>query len=61
MALEINEIGIRIRVDEGGNNAPVQLKEKDGDVGSCRETSREEIVEDCVRRVLQILRSREDR
>ncbi len=61
MALEINEIGIRIRVDDGGKNTPVQLKEKEEGVGNCRETSREEIVEDCVRRVLQILRSREDR
>jgi hypothetical protein len=61
MALEINEIGIRVRVDDGGMNTPVQLKEKEESIGNCREASREEIVEDCVRRVLQILRSREER
>ncbi len=59
MALEINEIGIRIRVDDGAEAGPVQRKATDA--GGCRDVDREEIVEDCVRRVLKILKSLEDR
>jgi Family of unknown function (DUF5908) len=59
MSLEINEIGIRIRVNEGSENGTVQRQAIPGQ--SCGDIDRDEIVEDCVRRVLQILKSLEDR
>ena len=59
MALEISEIGIRMRVrddeEESGERRERAAEPECGDV------DREEIVADCVRRVLQLLRTAEER
>lgn len=62
MALEVNEIGIRMRVSEDGSDEP------DGDRGDSRSEQadccgldRGEIVDDCVRRVLQVLKGMRER
>lgn len=71
MALEINEIGIRMRVDDGdddddddddgaGGGWKQKLSEEDDDCG-CGSLDRGEIVDDCVRRVLQVLKSMRER
>ena len=64
MALEINEIGIRMRV---GNSAG-QLDGRNGQRQhdpcrdeNCSEERDERIVRDCVRRVLEILAARQER
>lgn len=55
MPLEINEIGINMRVtDTGGETTSRQQQIEPGD---CSDTNREEIVDDCVRRVLEILKN----
>ena len=60
MALEVSEIGIRMRVDDGedeGGNERARSEQ-----GSCTESlDRNEIVDDCVRRVLQILQRQRER
>lgn len=56
MALEINEIGIRMRV-RGDEEEPQPRKSEPGGCGQ----DREQVVEDCVRRVLQILKNLEER
>ena len=56
MPLEIREIGIRMRVGEH-EPAPAQIvagEERD-------ERARDALVEDCVRRVMAILKSRQER
>lgn len=61
MALEIREIEVRMRVGaDPGDKAPVQLSS--GEPGQCCDgSSKAEIVEDVVRRVLQALETRRDR
>lgn len=58
MTLEINEIGIRMNV-RGDSAEPRQQRtwERDG----CGDVDREQIVEDCTRRVLRILENRRQR
>ena len=64
MALEINEIGIHFRVPDserpagGGRAAGGSRVEKTGTGG---EPDRAQIVDDCVRRVLQLLAARAER
>jgi hypothetical protein len=55
MPLEIREIGIRMRVGES-ELAPARVVDEDHD-----ERSRDAIVEDCVRRVMAILKTRQER
>lgn len=62
MALEINEIGIHFRVPdaERPGHEVAQLRDA-GSGGTCSEPEREQIVDDCVRRVLQLLAARAER
>ena len=65
MPLEINEIAIQMRVaedDDGGDDDDAlgrgkkkKAKKKTKERGACCNFDREELVEDCVRRVLQAL------
>ena len=55
MPLEINEIGIRMRVSDT-TKEPEERKPKIRE-DECRDVNREELVDDCVRRVLQILKT----
>ena len=57
MALEINEIGIRMRV-RGDEEEPPPRESAPGGYG---DRNHEQVVEDCVRRVLQILRNLQER
>lgn len=59
MALEISEIGISMRVRAGSDEPTTSAPQ--GERGGCSEQNREEIVADCVSRVLQFLRTREER
>jgi hypothetical protein len=59
MPLEINEIGIRMRVGE--NNREPDERQPKIPQGDCQDINREELVDDCVRRVLQILKTLEGR
>jgi hypothetical protein len=59
MAIEVNEIGIRMRV-VGDGEPSAGATDRDGG-GSSEADRRNEIVEACVRRVLQILRAVEAR
>jgi hypothetical protein len=60
MALEVSEIGIRLRVDDGAEEDDDETK--DPVPGTCAESlDRGEIVDDCVRRVLQILQRQRER
>ena len=59
MALEISEIGISMRV-RAGSDEPTSAAPR-GERGGCNDQDREEIVADCVSRVLQFLRTREER
>ncbi len=54
MTLEISEIAIRMRVADADRG-----REERGEVkeGGCRDQEREELVDDCARRVLDVLRS----
>ena len=56
MPLEIREIGINMRVG-GEDVAPARNDADEGDDGEVRDA----IVQDCVRRVLAILRTRQER
>ena len=60
MALEVNELGIRMRVRDGAGE-PVQRKS--ASCGCDDEDGRpsQELVEACVRRVLQVLRAKRER
>lgn len=58
MALEIDEIGIRMRVDE---SRPAQQKKVEATRGGCNDVDREEIVQDCVKRVLKLLTNGRER
>jgi len=61
MALEVNEIGIRMRVrGEEEEKAGEKVARKVEDPG-CGCQDRDEIVEECTRRVLQILKSARER
>jgi hypothetical protein len=61
MALEVNEIGIRMRVrGEEEEEAGEKVARKVEDSG-CGCQDRDEIVEECTRRVLQILKSARER
>jgi hypothetical protein len=59
MPLEINEIGISMRVRDA-MRGPEERKPVIPQ-GDCQNINREEIVDDCVRRILQILKSLEGR
>lgn len=63
MALEINEIGIHFRVPdaEQPRGGTAQRRAAAPRAGSCGEPEREQIVDDCVRRVLQLLAARAER
>lgn len=54
MPLEISEIGINMRVSDTPKEAGKRRPK--AEEGECRDVDREEIVDDCVRRVLQILK-----
>jgi hypothetical protein len=66
MALEVNEIGISMRVDDGdeeddtGGGRKSKMSDEDDDCG-CASRERGEIVDDCVRRVLQALKTMRER
>lgn len=64
MPLEINEIAIQMQVaddvDDDDDDAPLRgkkkkAKKKTKERGACCDFDREELVEDCARRVLQTL------
>lgn len=55
MPLEIREIGISMRVGEQALPATAAPQHKDSKV------NRDEIVDECVRRVLQMLKTRQER
>ncbi len=61
MALEINEIAIQMRVGDfdvaQGENLPEDEDDDDGSMSA----SHEQIVEECVRRVLQTIKSMKER
>jgi hypothetical protein len=59
MALEINEIGIRMRVTEGSGE-PEERQPKANGIDE-PQLNQEALVEECVRRVLQALRSMKER
>lgn len=61
MALEISEIGIRMRVRGADDEPARQAGGGGGDGQGCRDLDREQIVQDCLRRVLQVLRNVEER
>jgi len=57
MALEVNEIGIRMRIFGDGNQEPPPPDEAD-------ETAvqrRDELIDACVRQVLRVLKAMEER
>ena len=60
MALEISEIGIPVRVPDG-KPAPAASQSRSTDDGPCDDLEHARVVDDCVRRVLQILAARAER
>lgn len=63
MALEINEIGIHFRVPDSDGpvrSTPGAVDMRDQSEG-CGDDDRARIVDDCVRRVLQLLAARRER
>ena len=63
MALEINEIGIHFRVPDADGpvrSTPSAVDMRD-ESGGCGDEDRARIVDDCVRRVLQLLAARRER
>lgn len=62
MALEVSEIGIRMRVSDEEVEEKKE-KRKEESAGKCGdgELDHEEIVNDCVRRVLKVLQSMRER
>ena len=67
MPLEVNEIGIRMRVDDTDDEEEDEIarrgrrKAVEDDDCNCGSLDREEIVDDCVRRVLQALKAMRER
>jgi Family of unknown function (DUF5908) len=66
MPLEINEIGIRMRVEDGdedydGSDGRRRKQTEEDDDCGCGSLDRGGIVDDCVRRVLQVLKSTRER
>ena len=67
MALEISEIAIQMRVDEDEDDDEEEdedgkkKKKKDKDEDGCCELDRQEIVDECVRRVMKMLRTKQER
>lgn len=63
MALEISEIGIHFRVPDAERPGQDAAQPRDAGTigGTCSEPEREQIVDDCVRRVLQLLAARAER
>lgn len=59
MTVQVNELGIRMRVGERSQEA--EERQPKIPQGDCQDINREELVDDCVRRVLQILKSLEGR
>jgi hypothetical protein len=62
MPLEVNEIGINMRVSDNLGLTDTERKTngrrpKKAPENDCHDVKREEIVDDCVRRVLQILKT----
>ena len=57
MTLEINEIGIRLQVHDGGIDPAQPQPDQSGGIN----LDREELIGDCVRRVLKALKSMEER
>ena len=55
MPLEVNEIGINMTVSDTNKERETPREKIDPD--GCDDVNREEIVDDCVRRVLQILKN----
>jgi hypothetical protein len=67
MPLEINEIGIKMSVGDGDDDTPAKKRKqakkeqaKQGR-GACCNFDREELVDDCVRRVLKALHAIQER
>jgi hypothetical protein len=60
MPLEINEIGIHIRVPDGSEPPPAAGGAPSGG-DDCGDVDHARVVEDCVRRVLQVLAARTER
>lgn len=58
MPLEINEIAIKMRVAEGDERKGDRAQSADE---GCTDVARQEIVDDCVRRVLKALQSMDRR
>lgn len=55
MTVTISEIGISMKVSD--TQKETGKYEPKTEAGECRDINREELVDDCVRRVLQILKS----
>jgi hypothetical protein len=53
MALEINEIGIRVQVYDDAGRPAQRLSESSGSAN----LDREQLIEECVRKVLQALKA----
>lgn len=60
MALEISEIGIQVRVPEETSCAPAAAGRRADDAGGSA-AERTRMVDECVRRVLQVLAMRAER
>ncbi len=60
MALEISEIGIHVRVPDGASRPPAPAGGSPDDAGGSA-AERARIVDECVRRVLQVLAMRAER
>jgi hypothetical protein len=56
MPLEVNEIGISMQVRDGNCSEPESCQAEPNQ-DEPRDSNREEIVEECVRRVLQVLKT----
>ncbi|MCE9672069.1 DUF5908 family protein [Myxococcus stipitatus] len=63
MPLEVNEIGIQLRVRDGADASSSDKPSTPvGDCGcSDEKKERQAMVEECLRRVLQVLRARQER
>lgn len=63
MPLEISEIAIQMRVAEadGGEQDEEEKEKKKEDDDGCCGLDKQEIVDECVRRVMKLLKSRQER
>lgn len=59
MPLEVNEIGIRLQVRDRDDDAEKSRPQREE--GGCCSIDRDEVVEECVRRVLRILEEARER